>query len=73
MQSQVYLPTHIYLATIDRLEQIVAAHNPEDAHDVGMLRTWFIEALGEVGGIWPVCAHDGEDDPNGPSVFAVAA
>lgn len=73
MQSQVYFSSHVYHATVDRLEQIIAAHDPDNEYDVSMLRTWLIEALGEVGGIWPASVYQGEDDPCGPSVFAVAA
>lgn len=73
MQSQVYFPSHVYHATLDRFEQFIAAHNPCNEYDVSLLRTRLIEALGEVGGIWPVCVYLDEDDPNGPSVFAVAA
>lgn len=73
MQSQVYFPSHILNATLDRLEQIVTKHDHGCPYDASMLRTRLIEALGEVGGIWPVSVYQDEDDPNGPSVFAVAS
>lgn len=70
MQSQFYFSSHIYHATVERLEQIAAGHDPECPHAVGTLRTLIIEALGEIGGIWPASIYQGEDDQAGPSIFA---
>lgn len=69
MQAQGYLHTDVYHAMLDRLEQIVTSHDHDNVYDVSMLRTRFIEALGEVGGIWPASVYQGEDA--GPSVFVM--
>jgi hypothetical protein len=66
MQPQAYLHSHTYHATVDALERIAADHDPADA---GWLRSKIIEALGEIGGIWPASCYTGEDDKAGRSIM----
>ena len=67
MEPQAYLHTHTYHATLDRMVQIAEDHVPGSPHD---LRTLFIEALGEIGNIWPMSCYTGEDA--GPSIMVTA-
>lgn len=66
---QAYLHTHVFHETVDALERIASDHHPADA---GWLRSKIIEVLGEIGGVWPASAYQGDDDPAGPSIMVTA-
>lgn len=69
LPTQAYLHTHIYHAAVDALERITRDHDPANPD---CLRSTIIEALGEIGGIWPASCYTGEDERAGPSVFVTA-
>ncbi|MEP9373538.1 hypothetical protein [Mesorhizobium sp. KR1-2] len=67
MIPQAYLHSHTYHAMLDQLVSIAEDHAPGSPHD---LRSLMIEALGEIGNVWPASAYTGED--TGPSILVTA-
>lgn len=58
MQADIYFQTNTYFHTIDKLEAIVRAFDPE-APD--MVRSDLIQVLGEELGIWPISVFERAD------------
>jgi hypothetical protein len=67
MTSQTYLHTDIYDHMADRLEAIARDHDPADLD----LRFLIINALGEIGGIWPISCFTGQHE--GEAVLIAAS
>ncbi|TGU87715.1 hypothetical protein EN794_050495 [Mesorhizobium sp. M00.F.Ca.ET.151.01.1.1] len=67
MEPQAYLHSHTYHATVDALESIASSYDAGSPTD---LRTQIIQALGEIGGIWPMSCYAGEEA--GPSILVTA-
>lgn len=57
---QVYIHSDIYYAAIDALEAAALAYDPETPEID--LRSRLIEALGCVGGVWPISIYSGQDE-----------
>ena len=71
MQPQIFISSHTYHSTLDALEVVAANHDPNCTYSVSILRTRLIEALGEIGCIWPASAYDGGDDLAATAIFAM--
>lgn len=56
--KDIYLPDHIYHAMKDKLAQMVAEPFEKWGTDP---ETEVVEALGEIGGIWPASVLDDKD------------